>query len=95
MRGVEFQDALAVLRAFEREGVEYVLVGSMARAAQGVVRATQDMDVFVSPTPDNVERLKRALQSVFHDPCIDEITASPRRIWSGSTPPFGTCRPQA
>lgn len=71
---MDFQDALAVLRALEHEGVEYALVGSMAMAAQGLVRATQDMDLFVAPTPDNIARLKRALRAVFNDPCIDEIT---------------------
>lgn len=73
MPGMEFKDALAVLRALEAEGVEYALVGSMAMAAHGVVRATGDMDVFVSPTAENVERLRRALDEVFHDPCVAEI----------------------
>lgn len=73
---MEFRDALAVLRALEAEGVEYTLVGSMAMAAQGLVRATHDLDLFVAPTPENIERLKRALRSVFNDPCIDEITAA-------------------
>jgi hypothetical protein len=44
-------------------------------AVQGLVRATRDMDVFVSPDPDNVRRLKVALRSVFNDPQIDEISA--------------------
>ncbi len=49
----------------------------MAMAAQGLIRATRDIDLFVSPDPDNVERLRRALKSVFDsDPNVDEITAS-------------------
>ncbi len=45
-------------------------------AAQGLIRATRDIDFFVSPDPDNVERLRRALKSVFEgDPNVDEITA--------------------
>lgn len=71
---MEFRDTLAVLREFERESVEYALVGSMAMAAQGLVRATQDLDVFIAPTAENVERVKRALRAVFDDSCIDEIT---------------------
>lgn len=70
-----FEEAKDVLRAFEREGVQYALVGAMAMAAQGIVRATRDMDVFVSPEPENVERLKRALRSLFDDPNIDQISA--------------------
>jgi len=70
-----FDEAKTILAALERERVRYVLVGSMAMAAQGLVRATRDMDFFVSPDPGNVERLKRALMSVFDDPRIEEITA--------------------
>ena len=71
---MEFDEAIKILRAFETENVRYVLVGSMAMAAQGLVRATRDMDVFVAPDPDNVDRLRRALQGVFeNDPNLDEI----------------------
>ncbi len=71
-----FEEAKGILRALEREGVEYVLVGAIAMAAQGLVRATRDLDFFVSPTPENVERLKRALRSAFgDDPNLEQITA--------------------
>ena len=43
-----FVEAMQVLSAFERHGVAYVLVGSMAMAAQGIARATRDLDLFVS-----------------------------------------------
>jgi hypothetical protein len=72
---VELDEALAILAAFHREGVEYVLVGSMGMAVHGVIRATRDIDVFVKPAPDNVARLRRALEQVFQDPSIAEITA--------------------
>ena len=38
-----FPEALRLLESFERHGVAYVLVGSMAMAAQGLVRATRDI----------------------------------------------------
>jgi hypothetical protein len=72
---MEFSEALRVLAAFERHGLRYVLVGSMAMAAQGLVRATRDMDVFVSPDADNVARLKAALRDLFADSEIDNIRA--------------------
>jgi len=72
---MDFEEAKRILSAFELAGVRYVLVGSMAMAVQGLVRATRDIDFFVSPDPDNVERLKSALQAVFADPSIDEISA--------------------
>jgi len=71
-----FDEAKVILAAFEKEGVRYVLVGSMGMAAQGLVRATRDMDFFVSPDTENIERLKKALMSVFNDPKIDEISAA-------------------
>ena len=70
-----FEEAKVILHALERERVEYVLVGSMAMAAQGIVRATRDMDFFVSAQPENVERLKRALSSLYQDPSIDQIAS--------------------
>jgi hypothetical protein len=74
---MDFGELRRILAALEREGVRYVLVGSMAMAAQGIVRATRDADVFVAPDEDNVARLRRALKSVFDDdPNVDEITAA-------------------
>ena len=71
-----FVEAMRILAAFERHGVAYVLVGSMAMAAQGIVRATRDIDVFVAADPSNIGRLKAALREVFDDPEIDRISAA-------------------
>jgi len=74
---MEFSELKRILAAFEKEDLRYVLVGSMAMAAQGLVRATRDVDFFVAPDPDNVERLRRALKALFDgDPNIDQITAA-------------------
>jgi nucleotidyltransferase AbiEii toxin of type IV toxin-antitoxin system len=70
---MRIDQARSVFEAFDREHVRYVLVGSMAMAAHGLVRATRDIDFLVASDKDNVERLKRALRSVFEDPAIDEI----------------------
>lgn len=73
---MDLNEAKRILAAFEREEVEYVLVGSMAMAAQGLVRATRDLDFFVSPAPENVARLKRALKFLYDDdPNLDQISA--------------------
>jgi hypothetical protein len=71
-----FAEAIRVLAALEHHGVDYVLVGSMAMAAQGIVRATRDIDIFVSADESNIRRLKAALTEVFEDPAIDAISAS-------------------
>jgi hypothetical protein len=73
---VEFDEAWRILATFEREGVRYVLVGSVAMAAQGIVRGTRDMDFFISPDHENVARLRAALKALYgDDPNVDEITA--------------------
>lgn len=64
-----------VLAAFEREKVRYVVFGAVALNLLGLARATEDLDVFVEPDRANIERLKAALRSVFHDEHVDEITA--------------------
>ena len=44
-------------------------------AAHGFDRATRDLDLFLAADGENVERLKRALRSVFDDEDIDDIHA--------------------
>jgi hypothetical protein len=68
-------DALRVIASLNEAGVDYVVVGGVALNLHGLVRATEDLDVFVRPDPANVERLRDALKRVWDDPSIDEITA--------------------
>jgi Nucleotidyl transferase of unknown function (DUF2204) len=70
---VTLDEAKAILAALSEEGVEFVVVGSMAMAAQGLPRATHDLDVFVSPDIKNLEAMKRALRDLFNDPNVDQI----------------------
>jgi len=43
----------------------------------GVVRATEDVDLFIRASADNVERLRTALRNAYdNDPHIDEISAA-------------------
>lgn len=66
-----------VLRAFEREGLQYVLIGATAMGLHGLVRATEDLDVIIRATPENVERLKRAFRAAYEDdPNVEEISAA-------------------
>ena len=66
-----------VLSAFENAGLEYVLIGATAMGFHGVVRATEDVDLFVRATAENIERLRSALRSAYpDDPHVDEIRAA-------------------
>ncbi len=69
-------ELLRALRAFEVQGVEYVLIGATAMGFHGLIRATEDVDLMIRATPENVVRLRRAFQAAYpDDPNIEEIRA--------------------
>lgn len=70
---VPFEEFSRLMRALSEHAVEYVLVGGIAVNLHGLVRATEDIDLFVRPEPSNIGRLKRALDQVWNDPCLEEI----------------------
>lgn len=53
-----------ILSALNAHGVSYVVVGGLAVAAHGVIRATADLDLVVAADWDNAEALARALTEV-------------------------------
>ena len=73
---MDFDRLQSLLAALEREGVNYAIFGAMALNLHGLARFTEDIDLFIAPEAENVERLKRALKAVFDDPAIDEISAA-------------------
>jgi len=71
---VDPDELLKILRSFQEQNLEYVLIGATAMGFHGLVRATEDLDLLICPTPENVERLRRALRVVYPgDPSVDEI----------------------
>jgi hypothetical protein len=54
----DWNEFIASLRSHR---VRFLIVGAHAMAQHGVVRFSQDLDVFVEPTPANARRLGRAL----------------------------------
>lgn len=65
---------MRVLAAFRDRGVVYVVFGGVALNLHGLPRATEDLDIFVAPTAENIGRLRSALRDVFSDPSIDDIS---------------------
>lgn len=72
---MDFDTLKDVLAALEHHGVRYVIFGAAALNVHGLARFTEDLDIFVAPDRENVERLKDALRSVYDDPHIDEISS--------------------
>jgi hypothetical protein len=54
-------DFLDLLRCFIAADVRFLIVGAYAVALHGHPRATGDLDVWIEPSPDNAERVFRAL----------------------------------
>jgi hypothetical protein len=60
---------------FDAAGLDYVLIGATAMGVHGLIRATEDIDLFVRPNPDNIERLRTALTAAYEgDPNIRDIS---------------------
>jgi predicted nucleotidyltransferase len=75
-RSPEEERLRAIFRALGEKRVEYAVFGAVALGLHGLARATADLDLFIRAEPDNVERLKKALRSVFDDPSIDDIASA-------------------
>ena len=70
--------------------VRFVLVGGHAVAGHGEPRLTEDLDLFVEPTPENAARLRQALVAFgFGDtaPSAEEL-AVPGKIWMMGRKPW-------
>ncbi len=60
-------DFLELLKLFDDEKVEYLIVGGYAVAAHGHPRFTRDLDIWVNPTVQNGKRIVSALDKFgFH-----------------------------
>jgi hypothetical protein len=57
----EVFDARELFRALEAHDVDYVTIGGIAIQAHGGQRVTQDLDIAIASSGDNVQRLAAAL----------------------------------
>ncbi len=60
-RPLDVECIFATLDAYE---VEYVVIGGIAVQVHGHVRMTNDVDLIPAPTPENFERLSKALREL-------------------------------
>ena len=83
----DFRDMLSAL---SDEKVEYLLVGAHAMAVHGCPRATQDIDFWIRPSPENARRVFRAL-TVFGAPLQSVVIQdfeNPGTIFQIGLPPL-------
>lgn len=76
-------DFVKLLRTLHEGRVDSIIIGGLAATIHGSARLTQDVDVCYSRTPDNLERLVRALK-----PLEPYLRGAPRGLpfdWSVPT----------
>ncbi len=56
--------AAQVCAALNRSGAKYLMIGGVACALHGYVRATTDVDILIERTPENAERVLAALSTL-------------------------------
>lgn len=87
-------DAEGIFTALERHSVDYVLIGGLAVAAHGYIRATRDVDVVPAPDRDNYERLAEALRTLEAELVggdeLPEVTLDAASLASGANFPVET-----
>ncbi|MCH7637911.1 MAG: hypothetical protein IH855_00365 [Bacteroidetes bacterium] len=65
-------DLVALCQALNTESALYVVVGGMAMIQQGFLRATEDVDLLLEGSAENVARVRRALE-ILPDKAIREM----------------------
>lgn len=73
---MDFDVLKRLIAALELRNVQYAIIGAIAMNLHGLVRATEDLDLFVAPNADNIDRLRQALRDVWDDPDIEQISST-------------------
>jgi hypothetical protein len=84
------KDQKDLLSVFNARGVEYVIVGGYAVAAYGFSRATKDLDVLIRATPENAEKVFRALAEFgapMSDYTVNDFYGNPASFVQFGLPP--------
>jgi len=62
-----------IIKSLDRNNVKYVIIGGYAIILHGYLRATEDLDLVVEMTQENINNFQKALKEVYNDKDIDEI----------------------
>ncbi len=83
------KDFMKLLRALEKVDARYLLVGAFAVEHYGQPRTTRHMDLWLDDSPDNMERVYRAIAEFGAPPiAVDHLNAAPPLdvVWIGVPP---------
>jgi hypothetical protein len=84
-RPATWDDVKLVARYLDAVGADYALIGGYALAVHGLVRFSEDVDVLVSPDPDNALKWIRALAQL-PDHAASELEPEYADLWRGDGP---------
>jgi hypothetical protein len=79
-RDPESGDLLKICRSLNKSGARYVVIGGMALVYHGFNRGTEDIDLLVDRTADNIARLKESL-AILPDNAVSEMKDSDLEIY--------------
>jgi len=60
-RGATFEDLIELSRHLNEAGAKYVVIGGFAIIHYGFFRGTNDVDLLIETSKENIERVKKAL----------------------------------
>lgn len=69
----EFADLLTLARALNARGARYVVIGGLAMAHQGLLRATEDVDLLIERSRENQRKVREALECL-SDKAVREMS---------------------
>lgn len=68
------EQSLKIIDALNEYKVDYVIIGGYAVILHGYLRATEDIDIVLKMTQENIVRFQEALFSIYNDSEIKEIS---------------------
>lgn len=68
-------DLLKLCRSLNEAGARYIIIGGMAMVQAGFVRATEDIDLLIDSSGENLERVRRALMQL-PDQAVRELATN-------------------
>jgi hypothetical protein len=71
-REPQLEDLVRLARALNAHRVRYVLIGGFAVIAHGGTRTTKDIDLLIDADPENVGRVREALQ-ILEDKAVNDV----------------------
>ncbi len=53
---------LLLIKEMNKEGINYCIIGGLAVNFYGYTRFTEDIDIFIESSEENIEKLKKVLK---------------------------------